>query len=220
MNDENKKEKMLSIGEVSEYLGVSIDTLRRWEKKGKVKAYRSPGNHRYFKKKDIDNLFGTKYERTKETAPRKTETTTEDIKDKETETERKQKEERIIPKVEIIDRAPRPVNVPTSEPVRIISQERWQSFQMATQSTAAAVNTVSPPPTQSILTPTPPASTATEEKTVPDVKKPQEIQKTTLLNNKLKISLIIVGTVVLLVVAVYLLTRVLFPAKVLSPVPY
>jgi len=53
----------LSIGKASEYLGVSIDTLRRWEKKGRVNAYRSPGGHRYFEKNDLDNLFGKKYSR-------------------------------------------------------------------------------------------------------------------------------------------------------------
>lgn len=57
------KKNFLTIGEASKYLGVSIDTLRRWEKKGKINAYRSPGGHRYFRKTDLENLFGTKYER-------------------------------------------------------------------------------------------------------------------------------------------------------------
>lgn len=52
-----------SIGKSSEYLGVSIDTLRRWEKKGVIIAYRSPGGHRYFLKQDLDKLFGQKYTR-------------------------------------------------------------------------------------------------------------------------------------------------------------
>lgn len=53
----------LSIGKAAEYLGVSIDTLRRWEKRGRVAALRSPGGHRYFRKEDLDNLFGKKYTR-------------------------------------------------------------------------------------------------------------------------------------------------------------
>ncbi len=53
----------LSIGQASEYLGVSIDTLRRWEKKGKLKTLRSPGGHRYFRKEDLEKVFGTRYER-------------------------------------------------------------------------------------------------------------------------------------------------------------
>ena len=56
-------DKLLSIGNASEYLGVSIDTLRRWANSGKIKELRSPGNHRYFKLTDLNKLFNTKYER-------------------------------------------------------------------------------------------------------------------------------------------------------------
>lgn len=56
-------EQYLSIGEASEYLGVSIDTLRRWTKKAKLTAFVSPGKHRYFKTSDLDKVFGTRYER-------------------------------------------------------------------------------------------------------------------------------------------------------------
>lgn len=59
MEDKN----ILNIGKASKYLGVSIDTLRRWERKGKVTTYRSPGGHRYFKKEDLDQLFGQRYAR-------------------------------------------------------------------------------------------------------------------------------------------------------------
>ena len=59
---ESKFPKRFSIGAASEYLGVSIDTLRRWEKRGKIESLRSPGNHRYFSKEDLDKLFGKKYE--------------------------------------------------------------------------------------------------------------------------------------------------------------
>jgi len=54
----------LSIGQASEFLGVSIDTLRRWEKSGKISALRSPGGHRYFLKADLEKAFGQKYSRT------------------------------------------------------------------------------------------------------------------------------------------------------------
>lgn len=57
--------KLMSIGESADYLGVSIDTLRRWEKKGKIYSYRSPGDHRYFSKDDLDKLFGKKYQHDK-----------------------------------------------------------------------------------------------------------------------------------------------------------
>lgn len=55
------KKNYLTIGEASEYLGVSIDTLRRWEKKGRIEPFRSPGGHRYYEKGDLDALFGKRY---------------------------------------------------------------------------------------------------------------------------------------------------------------
>lgn len=60
---DNGKRNLLSIGEASEYLGVSIDTLRRWEKKGRIEPYRSPGGHRHYSKIDLDKLFDKKYVR-------------------------------------------------------------------------------------------------------------------------------------------------------------
>ncbi len=57
------KKNYLTIGEASEYLGVSIDTLRRWEKKGRITPYRSPGGHRYYEKEELDSLFGKRYTR-------------------------------------------------------------------------------------------------------------------------------------------------------------
>lgn len=48
----------LSIGEVSKRLGVSIDTLRRWDSKGVLKSHRvSPTGHRYYNIEDIDNIL-------------------------------------------------------------------------------------------------------------------------------------------------------------------
>lgn len=58
---------LISIGDASEYLGISIDTLRRWEKKGRITPMRSPGGHRYFSKKELDGLFGKRYTRDEET---------------------------------------------------------------------------------------------------------------------------------------------------------
>jgi len=40
---------MYSIGEFTKKIGVSIQTLRDWNKSGKLKlTYRSKGNHRYY----------------------------------------------------------------------------------------------------------------------------------------------------------------------------
>ena len=52
-----QKKKLLSIGEASQYLGLSRDTLRRWEKKGKITAFRSPTNRRYYTKEQLDKLI-------------------------------------------------------------------------------------------------------------------------------------------------------------------
>lgn len=56
---------MLAIGDAAKYLHISIDTLRRWEKKGLAKAHRSKGGHRMFKKSDLDQLFGKRYKHEK-----------------------------------------------------------------------------------------------------------------------------------------------------------
>lgn len=69
MNPEDKQ-PLMSIGEASDYLGVSIDTLRRWSKIGKIEDFRSPGGHRYYSKEDLDKIFGTRYQRKTETKPR------------------------------------------------------------------------------------------------------------------------------------------------------
>jgi len=46
--------KLISIGEASKRLGVSIDTLRRWDKSGRLKATRSGSySHRYYLESDL-----------------------------------------------------------------------------------------------------------------------------------------------------------------------
>jgi len=49
--------RLLSIGEAAAVKGVSIDTLRRWEKEGKVQSVRTSGGHRRY---DIDMLIDFK----------------------------------------------------------------------------------------------------------------------------------------------------------------
>lgn len=53
MHPENK---LLSISQASEELSVSIDTIRRWEKKGLIRAYRSDTGHRIFDLKELTRL--------------------------------------------------------------------------------------------------------------------------------------------------------------------
>jgi len=51
-----KNKKILTIKEAAEFLGVSIDTLRRWDAKGKLKAVRSSGGHRYYSKELLESF--------------------------------------------------------------------------------------------------------------------------------------------------------------------
>jgi hypothetical protein len=53
MTEEN--EKLLTIGETAEMLGVSIMTLRRWDESGRMVSFRKKeGGNRYYRKADID----------------------------------------------------------------------------------------------------------------------------------------------------------------------
>jgi excisionase family DNA binding protein len=54
----------LRISEAAEYLGVSPNTLRNWERAGKIEARRHPVNHyRLFRRQDLDALL-SRVERT------------------------------------------------------------------------------------------------------------------------------------------------------------
>ena len=50
-------EKLLTLEEASEILGVSKITLRRWDKSGKFKALRTIGGARRYSEEDINNLI-------------------------------------------------------------------------------------------------------------------------------------------------------------------
>lgn len=43
----------MRIGKAAEILGVTVQTLRNWEKSGKLRAYRSPGGQRYYGLSDL-----------------------------------------------------------------------------------------------------------------------------------------------------------------------
>ncbi len=57
---QRKPAEFLSIGKAAELLGVSIQTIRRWDRSGKISSIRSPGGHRYFNKRDLKKLFDKK----------------------------------------------------------------------------------------------------------------------------------------------------------------
>lgn len=48
----------LTIGEAAEILGVSLNTLRNWERAKKIVVYRNPINkYRLYKKEDLEKLL-------------------------------------------------------------------------------------------------------------------------------------------------------------------
>ncbi len=48
-------EKLLSISQAAEYLGVSLNTLRRWDESGKLVAInKDGGTHRYYRESDLE----------------------------------------------------------------------------------------------------------------------------------------------------------------------
>lgn len=49
-----KNGDLISIGDAAEILGVSIDTLRRWDKSGKLYSVKSSGGHRFYHKSQIE----------------------------------------------------------------------------------------------------------------------------------------------------------------------
>lgn len=49
----------LSIKQAAQYLHVSEGTLRRWEREGKIRSYRTAGNHRRYTKQMLDSTINS-----------------------------------------------------------------------------------------------------------------------------------------------------------------
>jgi MerR family redox-sensitive transcriptional activator SoxR len=47
----------LTIGEVAARFGVTVPTVRAWERAGKITAVRTPGNQRRFNRADVEALL-------------------------------------------------------------------------------------------------------------------------------------------------------------------
>lgn len=69
------KQVWFNISEAAEYIGVSHDTLRRWEKKGKLVPRRTVGKHRRYSKKQLENVL----KRPLDTIPQPIQTVTKQI---------------------------------------------------------------------------------------------------------------------------------------------
>jgi len=51
-------QKLLSIGKAAKIIGVTIQTLRRWDTAGKLKSFRpTAGGHRYYREEDIESFI-------------------------------------------------------------------------------------------------------------------------------------------------------------------
>ena len=49
---------LLNIKEASEYLNTSKETLRNWDKSGKLPSIKTVGGHRRYQKEKLDELIG------------------------------------------------------------------------------------------------------------------------------------------------------------------
>lgn len=54
------KNKILNIKEASEYLNVSKDTLRNWDKSGVLKSHKTNGGHRRYFINELNDFIGKK----------------------------------------------------------------------------------------------------------------------------------------------------------------
>jgi putative resolvase len=48
--------KTYKPNELAKILGISVKTLQRWDKDGKLQAYRNPSNRRYYTDEHLDVL--------------------------------------------------------------------------------------------------------------------------------------------------------------------
>jgi len=55
--------KIYKITEASAYLGVSINTLKTLANNGKIKSFKTTGDHRRFRQEDLDGYMGVEKER-------------------------------------------------------------------------------------------------------------------------------------------------------------
>jgi len=52
-----KYQKLLTVRQVAEVLGVSQVTIRTWDRRGKIRTIRTPGNHRRIPEDELARLL-------------------------------------------------------------------------------------------------------------------------------------------------------------------
>ena len=50
-------DELLSSGAAAALIGISRDTLKRWEAKDRIKSRRTPENHRRYRRGDVEKLL-------------------------------------------------------------------------------------------------------------------------------------------------------------------
>ena len=56
-----EQEEFLSIGKVAKRLGVSTQTIRRWQRDGKIQELRSPTNRRLYSAHEVRRIMGVRH---------------------------------------------------------------------------------------------------------------------------------------------------------------
>ena len=56
------KEKLYTVKQASEILGVHPKTIQKWDREGKIKVVRTPGGRRRIPESEIKRLLGIKEE--------------------------------------------------------------------------------------------------------------------------------------------------------------
>jgi excisionase family DNA binding protein len=54
----DSSQDLIAIGEASKILGVSVQTMRRWEREGRINCYRTLANHRRYRRNEIEQMLG------------------------------------------------------------------------------------------------------------------------------------------------------------------
>lgn len=58
MTEKTKTEKYYTISEVSNLIGVHVDTVRAWDRAGKIRSVRIGAGWRRFPSSEIDRILG------------------------------------------------------------------------------------------------------------------------------------------------------------------
>ena len=55
--DNKTPPELLTVKQVAAQMGVHPNTVRRWERRGILNAFRLPGGHRRFRRSDVETLL-------------------------------------------------------------------------------------------------------------------------------------------------------------------